>query len=65
MDHSVCVTDTRDGSTARLTPRSDRASAPTPEACVFSPNGKKIAFMRQVADAGEHFSQVFVVECAR
>ncbi len=65
MDHSVCVTDTRDGSTSRITPRSDEASGPRPEACVFSPDGKKIAFMRRMEDAGEPFNQVFVVDCPR
>ena len=61
MDNSVCVTQTSSGTTARLVARSDEAAAPRPEACVFSPDGKKIAFVRRVADAGQSFNQIFVV----
>jgi len=46
MDNSVCVTDVASGKTRRLTPRTGDASAPRPEACVFSPDGTKIAFVR-------------------
>jgi len=60
MDHSVCVTDVTRGITQRLTPRSDDAVAPRPEACVFSPDGKKIAYVRTVPESGARFNQVFV-----
>ncbi len=72
MDRSVCVTDAESGRTHRLTqPDSGaetaaglarnvptRASAPLPEACVFSPCGRKIAYVRQVGG----WNQVFVLE---
>jgi len=47
-DNSVFVTDTADGKGIRLTPRTPDALAPRPEACVFSPDGKKIAYVRSV-----------------
>src|SRR6185295_18169716 len=50
MDNSVCVTDGSTGKTIRLTERSDDANAPRPEACVFSPDGESIAFVRHVAE---------------
>jgi hypothetical protein len=46
MDNSVCVTETTSGKTHRLTARSE--DAPRPEACVFSPDGKKIAYVRRI-----------------
>ena len=46
MDNSVCVTNVNSGATRRITPRSD--DSPRPEACVFSPDGKKIAFVRRL-----------------
>jgi hypothetical protein len=61
MDNSVCVTDAATGGTTRLTPSCDDASAPRPEACVFSPDGKKIAFVRQVKSGGSKNNQVCVV----
>jgi hypothetical protein len=61
MDHSVCVTEAATGQTRRLTPRSDAATAPRPEACVFSPDGKEIAFVRRLVTAGRADNQIFVV----
>jgi Tol biopolymer transport system component len=61
MNNCVCVTDAKSGATVRLTPRSEEQSAPRPEACVFSPDGKQIAFMRPVADSGGRFNQIFVL----
>lgn len=62
MDHSVCITDAQTGSTARLTARTDDATAPRPEACVFSPDGSKIAFVRTVPSPGTPANQICVVE---
>jgi hypothetical protein len=59
MDNSVCVTDAATGETTRLTPRRDDASAPRPEACVFSPDGAKIAYVRRLAEAGGACNQIF------
>lgn len=60
MDNSVCVTEVATGKTRRLTPRSADASAPKAEACVFSPDGRQIAYLRPVASNGQTFNQVFV-----
>ena len=61
MDNSVFVTDAASGVSRRLTARSDDAGAPRPEACVFSPDGKSIAFVRRTGGQGRVFNQVFVV----
>jgi hypothetical protein len=52
----VCVTDARSGETRRLT--DPELGPPRPEACVFSPDGKRIAFVRTV----ENCNQVFVAK---
>ena len=62
MDNCVCVTDAESGKTTRLTMRSDDSNAPRPEACVFSPDGKQIAFIRRVALAGRTFNQIFIAD---
>jgi len=61
MDNSVCVTDVSSGQTRRLTPRSEDALAPRPEACVFSPDGTQIAYVRRVPEDDTTFNQVFTV----
>lgn len=60
-DNSIFVTDTQTGVSTRLTPRTDDASAPRPEACVFSPDGRHIAHVRRVAHENREFNQIFVV----
>jgi dipeptidyl aminopeptidase/acylaminoacyl peptidase len=62
MDNSVCVTDVASGQTRRLTDRTDDASAPRSVACVFSPDGKRIAFMRRLPSPREPANQICVVE---
>jgi len=61
MDNSVCVTDATSGKTLRFTPRTDDASAPRPEACVFSPDGRSVAFMRRLPSPREPANQICVV----
>jgi Tol biopolymer transport system component len=61
MDNSVCVTQTATGATRRLTDRTENASAPRPEACVFSPDGTKIAYVRPMRIGRNFFNQLFVV----
>lgn len=59
MDNSVCVTDMDTGATTRLTPRREDATAPRPEACVFAPDGRKIAYVRRLTEAGIASNQIF------
>jgi len=54
-DASVQVVDVATGTSRRLTARSD--GPPRPEACVFSPDGSRIAFMRSLP-----WNQIFIVE---
>jgi Tol biopolymer transport system component len=61
MDNSVFVIDASTGASRRLTPRSLDDSAPRPEACVFSPDGRAIAFVRRVPSGGKAFNQIFTV----
>ena len=59
LDGGVGVTDVAGGAIRRLTPPA--AEPVLPFACVFSPDGRQIAFMRTVARAGAAFAQIFVV----
>jgi hypothetical protein len=61
MDNSVCVTDVPTGRTHRLTRRFADAEAPRPEACVFSPDGRRIAYVRRVTGDAGRFNQIFTV----
>jgi hypothetical protein len=61
MDGSVCVTELAEGRTTRLTPRRDGAEAPLSFACVFSPDGRAVAYLRNVAADDAIFSQIFVI----
>ncbi len=58
MAGSVCVTNADTGATRRLT-RPDPATQP--HACVVSPDGRRIAFLRPAAGPGGTFSQVWTV----
>jgi dipeptidyl aminopeptidase/acylaminoacyl peptidase len=64
MDGSVCVTNVTSGETVRLTARREDAAAPSSQACVFSPDGRIIAYTREIAGAAGAFQQLFVVEKA-
>jgi hypothetical protein len=61
-DNSVFTSDAKTGVATRLMPRSDDATAPRTEACVFSPDGKRIAYVRPVRGDGGTYNQIFVVE---
>jgi hypothetical protein len=61
MDNSVCLTEVASGQTKRLTSRTNDASAPRPEACVFSPDGKRIAFVRRVPSPRQLANQICIV----
>lgn len=61
MDNSVfaCSED----KTVRLTERCEDEDAPLPYAVVYSPDGKKIAFMKNVLhEDGNRYDQIFVVD---
>jgi Tol biopolymer transport system component len=60
-DGSVFVTDATSRESSRLTPRVEGSMAPRPEACVFSPDGRRIAYVRPVVLAAEVYNQIFVV----
>jgi len=67
VDGSVCLVDAADGRVRRLTPAVRDATAPRPEACVFSPDGRRIACVRTVlsrqADGTlRPVNQIFVVD---
>ena len=65
LDNSIAVTEVKTGATLRVTPRSTDATAPRPEACVFSPDGGKIAYVRRVLTNGAAHNQVFVLTLGR
>jgi Tol biopolymer transport system component len=58
---SVCLTDTASGQTRRLTERQLPGNAPRPEACVYSPDGQKIAYVKPVIAGGSNYNQIFTV----
>jgi hypothetical protein len=61
MDDCVCVTEAGTGQTHRLTGRTALKFSPRPEACVFSPDGRNIAFVRRVSESGVASNQICVV----
>lgn len=60
LDGSVCLTDAGTGVTTRLTARDEGKGGIRPEACVCSPDGRWIAFVRQVG-GGLGTNQICVV----
>ena len=62
LDGSVCLTDATTGITTRLTRTAVGAEAPRPEACVFSPDARRIAYVRRVRSPEAEANQIFVVE---
>lgn len=61
MDKSICLTEVASGITHRLTSRADDARGPRSEACVFSPDGKKLAYLRRLEESGQTSNQIFIV----
>lgn len=59
IDGSVSVVDMRDGSVVRITAA---AADVRPEACVFAPHGRSVAYVRRVASGAGEFNQVFVAD---
>ena len=59
-DNSIFAVNVATSQSRRLTPRSNDADAPLPLACVFSPDGKRIAYQRCVAEkGGTRCNQIF------
>jgi hypothetical protein len=61
-DGSVWLTDVESKVSERLTVSVTDESSPRPEACVVSPDGNAIAYVRRVPQGEAMFNQVFVVE---
>ena len=59
-DNSVFIVEIKTGETRRLTPATPD-QPPRPEACVFSPDGRWIAFMRSLPMRDTMRNQIFVV----
>lgn len=60
-DGSVMTVDVATGRSRRLTDRAGEAAAPRPEAVVFSPDGRSVAFMRGCPATASR-NQIFVVD---
>jgi hypothetical protein len=65
IDGSVCVVDATSGTPLRLTAAVRDAGGPRPEACVFSPDGRRIAYVRHVVTGAGGFNQIFTVDVPR
>lgn len=61
-DRSIFVADIGSGRERRLTPRAPEGRGPTPHACVFSPDGRRIAYMKPVECPQGIFDQIFIAE---
>jgi hypothetical protein len=61
-DNSVMIVDVATGKSRRITPRSPDDKAPRPEACVFSPDGGQVAYVRPMAGPAGRFNQIFVAD---
>jgi WD40 repeat protein len=62
MDGSVFVTNVQTGQSRRIIETASDDSAPRPEACVFSPDGHKIAYVRSVKNGEKTHNQIFVAQ---
>jgi len=61
-DNSIFVADVASGVSTRMTPRSSNELAPLGLSAVFSPDGRRIAYLRRVPADGKLFNQVFVLK---
>jgi hypothetical protein len=57
---AVWIADLDAGRSTSITPPSAALAPPRPEACVFSPDGRRIAYVRPVRADGREFNQIFV-----
>jgi hypothetical protein len=61
-DHSVMTVDVASGKSVRMTPPAAAEYRPRPVACVFSPDGRHIAFCREIEGSQGRFNQLCIVE---
>lgn len=64
-DQSVLEVSVVTGRCVRLTPRVPVERAPLPHACVYSPDGHRIAFLRPVPAGAGEWNQMFCVKSER
>lgn len=64
-DQSVMEASVNTGRCVRLTPRVPVERAPLPYACVYSPDGHSIAYLRPVATGAGEWNQIFCVGSER
>ncbi|MCZ2341757.1 MAG: DUF3748 domain-containing protein [Bacteroidales bacterium] len=62
MDNSICVTNIESGQTMRVTARTQDVAAPRPEACVYSPDGTRIAYVRPDPYDPLSSNQIWIVD---
>lgn len=62
IDNSVCVVNVANGLTTRVTSRTGDTTAPRPEACVFSPDGSRIAYVRPDPNDQNRSNQIWIVD---
>ncbi len=60
LDNRIVATSATTGVSAPLTDRFDDADAPRPQACVISPDGRSVAYVRPVECGGKKLNQIFV-----
>jgi hypothetical protein len=65
LDGSVAITEAASGKSTRLTARASEREAPRPEVCVFSPDQRRIAYVRRLLRDGNESNQIFVVDVPR
>ncbi|MFM9011018.1 MAG: DUF3748 domain-containing protein [Planctomycetota bacterium] len=66
VDGSVCLVAALDGGLTRLTPPVRDGRGPRPEACVLSPDGRRIAYVRNLpAGDGRSWNQVLTIDVPR
>jgi hypothetical protein len=61
-DGSVMTVDVASGKSTRITPPSASSDRLRPEACVYSPDGRHIAFCREIEGPEGRFNQICIVE---
>jgi hypothetical protein len=62
IGESVCEVNVTTGAVSALTATDFPMGLLRPEACVYSPDGSRVAYVRSVASDGQEFNQIFVTE---